>query len=458
MLVAIKEADVTWQTGRKLHRPFHETRPGFQRRIIVLTRLRFNLFVLIAILAPALQGCGTTTTSSTSFGSPTGGTAVTRLDFVVLGDGKISSVTTKDVSASANSIPVVSTVSFAPSGKGNVKSPSGSVIASFTYTGVTSSTPPPTTPPTTPNSLTGVSGLTNAIPQGSIIEVTSTSISDNATVNLTSANGLKTFLLVQSQNASSNLFDFALVNPFNLKSPPQLVINATSSGYVQVSPQAQQNPYFDAALTPGSNFIKDSQGNTVLTKYDATDIVSAGTLDLNNPPAGINYQKNLSYLNAVLGKFDIASYTYSPPTKIYKNQLSTTDVSLHPALDYIGITAIPDDQTKPAQTILIHLNLTVSIQPLNAVTYGNTTAQPNLNTIQFTASVPGDGINAVGSQVTWSSSPTSGLIDPNTGVFTAPVIPTDTTYTITAVSKVQPDKAASTTITVKANSGTINFQ
>jgi hypothetical protein len=260
------------------------------------------------------------------------------------------------------------------------------------------------------------------------------------TVNGSTVAVSQTQILIQTGNTVNNLIHFKLVN-----------VQLDANG--QPLPESAGSPYFKK----GADVYFDSD------HPDAT-----------NAPA--------------VGTFDTKTFTYTPPAQIHKDPLGPSK------LDYIGLDIKPDDPSLPEHTILFHLNVQVFVSPA-AGTLSINTPGTTQNQLHLTATVPGDGYDPAGSQVTWQAfvavpdtsgdpkkdangafvlaldaksqpvtadstfitvpDPTVTAETPATNTASARITAPSTpgAFVVRATSKVQPDKFVDVPVTVKTSSG-----
>jgi hypothetical protein len=167
--------------------------------------------------------------------------------------------------------------------------------------------------------------------------------------------------------------------------------------------------------------------------------------------------------NANAGKlvFTQTSSAVVPGAVTYTLPAQVNEDPYNPAapLDTFAVLILPDDPTQSPQVYVYHLQLVVYVSPATAGIPENlsTAANPALYNATFHASVPGDNVKPIGSQVTWSSNPslpttattpptgllanlTASAADPNPVQITPPPVAqsvTSQTLTITATSNTQ---------------------
>ncbi len=307
-----------------------------------------------------------------------------------------------------------------------------------------------------------------------------------ATDSLAQAAKVKSFVLVAVNGSANPTVDFKFTG-----------INTVADQFF--------TPYLPAPVAVQSPAVASGGG---LAKMDPTNgqYVSYNSDTLYDYTPGATQNTALSKVQPYFqGQFDINSFVYAPPPQILP------DPRTGKPLDTFALLATPEDPAiaSQKQALLIHLNLTVGVTPLSTAITANTPQAPALYTRQFTASVPGDGVltayngsagsgqvdwycfrgNAQGNLVTASGQAINGqgvpldangnviakaaparavavaLIDKNTGLFTAPIVTsapsgtiTTDTYVIKAISRTQPDKFGTAVIAVSQQTTTIGFK
>lgn len=292
----------------------------------------------------------------------------------------------------------------------------------------------------------------------------------------TNAKDLKSFILAQVQNSANPQIDYQVrqidttstpadgqyYKPRAIGSTPEDPISNKDTIYYTSTADVYADLNFPN--TGNASDLNAVQNYPEAKTYSTTFATVAGYSNKHvATPAYTGY--GLDNFSA-FGDFNPRTVVYTPPSKIFEDKKTPGK-----PLDTFLLYVIPQDPAFAAFGIRIHLDLNVVITPgTPAILAANTAEQPTKNTVQFQATVPGDGMNQ---GVTWKSElmMPDGSFSPDTpshlvangspalaATFTAPIVSSNATYRITATSVTQPDKTATTTITVNGAGTTIGFR